>query len=619
MGVCIQVPKSSEWLGLVTGVLLRLTYNYYWDQNYENWEDAKNAGKAILKSWFDRVPCGTDLSDFEGCKDFPLTSAMFSWYPLSPYTNAGEVPDGWTAAPFTVYNALPEIAGYQIGDVIASGFANPDSGDFTLPAFGIDVTGTGTVEIHLINALNGGVAIITVDGDLLNSVVVELNADTVEVPPENLGEEIIHEVKLETSGEHHIDVRFSPTVDDALIPVRFGGGLRSIVLCGFDEMMIDVRQDPENPCNLQKTNNGTAWIDFADLSLCSGSKPKDDPIQYRVHEGVTQWSSDGNTWYEFPDGLPTENQVVQDFGLRIPTYATGVDKACVAAANIVETLRDDMNKLKVALQESAGALAIITLIAGLGLIVGSGGFAAPLVIALQAELIALGYTALNAALTTAFYDEVYCLFYDAMAPDGICTASGYATLIDRVQFRSGTPWNIFTIWCRLRGPVGLTNSANLAGITTCTGGTCDWTSVMDFRTSDWGWQNGILDGEPNPITRDSDGWHTGYYPIYDNYEAVRLHLNLSYATTITRVRFWYVASLGPNSPYRSYMYSAAGYLPNTTTDAQNGYNVLDTGSMYASLNRLAITLTVNSYVSGGFGRILKVEVSGQGSKPPELP
>lgn len=610
-----KVCFNKEWLPYVVGSLYQLLLQSTWDSTDRAALGlVRSRALQLISEFMDGC---TDTGG--NCYDYGMSSSIITWFPLSPYTDAGVTPEGYSAPPFTALTEDDPILHYLAGDVLVTGFPQPDSGILTVPAFGIDVTGTGVVEIHFVNALNGGICAVTVDGDISGTQYVELQADITSIPPESV-EEVIHEITLTETGSHHIDCRFIPEFDDsASNPIRFGGAIRLVNLCGFSEMMIDVRQNEETPCILEKTDNGTDWIQFADLSLCSAPKPKDAPIEYRVEEGHTQWSNDGNTWYEFPDGTVPDNQLVQDFGMRIPVYETGVDKACVAAANIVATLKHDMDALKVALQESAGALAIITLIAGLGLIVGSGGFAAPLVIALQAELLALGYTALNAALTTGFYDEVYCLFYDAMSPDGICTASGFATLIDRVQFRSGTPWNIFTIWCRLRGPIGLTNSANLAGITTCTGGTCDWTSVMDFGVSSWGWQNGILDGEPNPITRDSDGWHSGYYPIYDNYEAVRLHLNLSYATTITRVRFWYVASLGPNAPYRSYMYSAAGYLPNTTTDARNGYNVFDTGEMYASLNRLAITLTVNTYASAGIGRIFKVEVSGQGARPPELP
>jgi hypothetical protein len=36
---------------------LKLSYNYYWDKDYENWEDARDAGKLIVSSWLNRVRC----------------------------------------------------------------------------------------------------------------------------------------------------------------------------------------------------------------------------------------------------------------------------------------------------------------------------------------------------------------------------------------------------------------------------------------------------------------------------------------------------------------------------------------------------------------------------------
>jgi hypothetical protein len=606
---------NKEWLPYVIGSLYQLLLQSTWDSK------DKNALGLVRSRALQLISEFIDGCDGGGtnCYDYAMSSPIITWFPLSPYTDAGVTPEGYSAPPFTALTEDDPILHYLAGDVLVTGFPQPDSGILTVPAFGIDVTGTGVVEIHFINALNGGICAVTVDGDVSGTEYVELQADITSIPPESV-EEVIHEIKLETSGTHHIDCRFIPEFDDsASNPIRFGGAIRFVNLCGFSEMMLDVRQNEGNPCTLEKSLDGVTWTPFADLSLCGGHKPKDDQLEYRVQDGVTQWSNDGQSWYEFPDGLPTENQVVQDFGMRIPVYETGVDKACVAASNILEKLTDDMNQLKAALGTSASALAIITLIAGLGLIVGSGGFAAPLVIAFQAELLAVGYTGLNAALTSGYYDEMYCLFYDAMAPDGICTASGFAQLIDRIQWRNGLPWNITTLWCRLYGPVGLTNMANIAGITDCTRGTCDWTSVMDFRVSDYGWVNGIGDGEPSAASHDSLGWHSGYYPIYDNYEGVRLHLNLSFNTTITRIRVWYVATLGPNGPYPSFAYLNLAAYPSSGYQLQSGYRVMDTDSIYLNIARLAVGLTCNLGSSAGSVLVTKIEVSGQGAKPPELP
>lgn len=55
---CLEVPDSAEWFGLVTGALLKLSYGYYWDKTYENWEEARDTGSVIVHSWLNRERCG---------------------------------------------------------------------------------------------------------------------------------------------------------------------------------------------------------------------------------------------------------------------------------------------------------------------------------------------------------------------------------------------------------------------------------------------------------------------------------------------------------------------------------------------------------------------------------
>lgn len=85
-------------------------------------------------------------------------------------------------------------------------------------------------------------AIISVDnpvdlGDIIGGILgdgidsIDLNQDIVSLPPETT-EEIIIEVEIPTEGEHTVYIYFLPTVNDSLIPLAFGGGIRSFELCG---------------------------------------------------------------------------------------------------------------------------------------------------------------------------------------------------------------------------------------------------------------------------------------------------------------------------------------------------------------------------------------------------
>lgn len=85
-------------------------------------------------------------------------------------------------------------------------------------------------------------ALVSVDnpvdlGDIIAGIIgegiesIDLNQDIISLPPET-ATEIIIEVEIATEGEHTLYIYFLPTVDDSLIPLNFGGGLREISLCG---------------------------------------------------------------------------------------------------------------------------------------------------------------------------------------------------------------------------------------------------------------------------------------------------------------------------------------------------------------------------------------------------
>jgi hypothetical protein len=140
----------------------------------------------------------------------------------------------------------------------------------------VSIVGSGTVELHLLAIPLGGNALITTDDNPLSAQTVDLNLATLAIPPET-DVERIHEVTFATSGAHHIDVTYLPGLSPELIPISYGGGLRSVVLCGVDIAGVYAtmyRIDPTNGCVIQVSNDaGLTWSTFLDVGACIPTPP----------------------------------------------------------------------------------------------------------------------------------------------------------------------------------------------------------------------------------------------------------------------------------------------------------------------------------------------------------
>lgn len=220
------------------------------------------------------------------CRNLALTDERITWYPESPYLPDPEVPDGYPFHPFTVVDAsiLSTIIatyglGYQVGDVfvdltklpVFTGWDDIVETYANMPRVRLGgITGRGTAKFHILNIIQGGRMLIVVDGvlDPLNLRTIELNRDTVSFPPETTVEFVV-EVEIETDGAHTIDLVWYPTVDDALIPIFFGGGIRSVEVCGFGVSEVSDPCCPETNDLLSENN---AYLSQIVTMLQSGFK-----------------------------------------------------------------------------------------------------------------------------------------------------------------------------------------------------------------------------------------------------------------------------------------------------------------------------------------------------------
>lgn len=274
---------------------------------------------------------------------------------------------------------------------------------------------------------------------------------------------------------------------DALNLVQARAQLLISMFLNACEGDMDVRQNEETPCILEKTNDGIEWVPFADLSLCPPAvlPTLTVPKSWRVVSGHTQVSvNGGTTFYEFPDG----DAVL--YGQRDPVFSTGVDKNCVAAYNIQAVLKSHIEDFKTQLQVTGAALTIFSAVMTIGLIVMTGGIAAPAALALASFLVDAGYAGVNAAFTNAVYDDFLCDIYTHMT-DGVISGDQFSALIATWHSRGGTAWDLIETWANGWGPVGLNNMVNMAGITTCSSTPCEHGFVVPANVGDPGYDTGI--------------------------------------------------------------------------------------------------------------------------------
>jgi len=209
------------------------------------------------------------------CLDYETAdSTMITYFPMNPFTEPETVPDGYLMPPFWVFgdilpefigglfdDLLEEITGYLPTDVLSTIGSFPLFAGWDeivgaeLPRIDVAVDGKGVLELHLLSVPFGGRALITLDTipslvDIVAGLwlesdwLVDLERDYTSIPPESL-EEMIVEFPIETTGAHTVYVTMLPVVNDSLVPLSFGGGIRKITWCP-DE----IPDEPPTECDI---------------------------------------------------------------------------------------------------------------------------------------------------------------------------------------------------------------------------------------------------------------------------------------------------------------------------------------------------------------------------------
>jgi hypothetical protein len=290
VGACFSISLSQEWRPYIIGALQQLLLQSTWDTSDPDVLNLVQARAMTLIAMFGDAKEANCDEGTAGCGDIWPDSSIIEYNPQDPFRQPGYVPPGYIQPPFYVVTSamLPILfLGAQVGDVLTGYLSIP----VTTPSIGqglarfrVNVTGKGRMNIHLINVPSGGSALITQDDNPFTARFVELNKDLVSIPPETIGI-IIVEAVFDTPGPHHVDVTFIPRFNDELIFAAYGGGVRKIELCGFDEFELppgtpgatpgpffevddDMTQMRQNGCKLEVLCTDGTWSTIYDPTNC---------------------------------------------------------------------------------------------------------------------------------------------------------------------------------------------------------------------------------------------------------------------------------------------------------------------------------------------------------------
>lgn len=486
--VRVNIPNIPAHRQAFIGAIYNLTRWYSWAR------DEAHTAKAIAAVWRDVYMdmmahfydgCD-DCPPEDKCRDYPTDSGVLSYFPTNPFTEPEEIPNQfYNKPPFYI------LSGDVLTDITvpsANPLDLPYLAETELPRIRVTVNGDKLVRLYLLSIIQGGYASITVDDnpltvnwvDLTRASLIDFQA-LLNAIEEGLGigslngilvEQTIVEVKLETVGEHHIDIIFWPKFNTEVI-VGFGGGLRKVEICGnemCDDMTFELRQNPENPCLIeQKTSADGDWITAFDLGACMTNNCCDDtpPIYRFTIDGILERSTDDGATYEpAPQYDPRRNSP------QFPPLAgdDNATKRCLAAAGAAALIKQQVGN---ELTDDMGRYTLAELISDwVNTVVNDGGNILEALITLAAnQTFAIGIATLRAALTDTVYDTLQCILYCNISPDASFSEAQWQAVKSDIAEQIGGIASLFLQHLvNVLGAVGLTNLARSGGATE---GDCD--------------------------------------------------------------------------------------------------------------------------------------------------
>lgn len=358
-------------------ILLNLSLNEYiaLSSCVDVGSDIAYGEDAILMWWiWVRSVLSTDpeatLSETGDCYAYPLYAPFISYSPMNPYNEPGEIPDGYLASPFYVYDGMGSLpSAYQAGDIIVPYSAitlDPfDVFGGNLPTIQIQVVGDGQIELDLLAMGLGSLVAVSLNGspslgDILAGIfsegttVIDTNLDIASLPAED-DVSIQHEIDIVagTGVTTTVFLTFMPIIDDSLfLPLRFGGGLRSVQLCGFESggVIMGITDIRINNCEIEKFENGS-WTPI-DGSLQDCIDTVGDALQAQIDSNDTDITNLQNADVNLQNQITSNDDDIADIELSI----LGLNATDVSLQNQINTNDTELadHETRITALESSG-------------------------------------------------------------------------------------------------------------------------------------------------------------------------------------------------------------------------------------------------------------------------
>lgn len=519
----LQVPNERFHIAAFRGALLDLASAYKWQ------DDPDHKAREVASVWKGVIAnMASDCEDATCCRDFPTSSTFIEWHPQNPYTQPDFTPAGYLLPPFYQVTpaSFPDLIGYQAGDILTDISRIPvGTGVIIEPESGwaryrVNLKGTGICTLQMLNVPLGGYALVTSDDNPLSAVFVELNLDLIDLPPEN-NMVVGVERRFTTAGDHHIDVTFLPRFNDEAPAVFYGGDLRAVTICGFGEMMFDIRQKEDEPCIIEKTSDGTTWVDAVDMTLC--------PVNVRINLGLIQWFNPLTGLWETTDGGDERTDGTYDPPWPVPPVGQSLE--CLTAENITAIYQTGLTQVRAGVEAGLIAASIAAGLTGLMTAFIPSAIFGAISLAITSAALALGVAGLDDMLDSDSLGNFKCCILSNAQSDGTITSEGFTAIREcMATWASSVELLIIQNWLDGLGSVGLNRMANAAGIVSSDCVECEWCHTYDLAASDGG---GVLAGLGTYVS--STGWQTTYGVAGGGYRALDYKLILPASRLLTRI------------------------------------------------------------------------------------
>jgi hypothetical protein len=362
---------NEQWCAIIFGWL-------DWLEDVAGWRDAENElyqGIQAILTFEEGIQPPTLPSEGD-CLNYLPSASFFDFYPQNPYNQPNYTPPDYLVPPFFVNSdfEFPEALGYQATDIMLNSAAftiDPiDIATLNFPRMVISVQGSGEIEIDFLAVQNGGYVVVKIGsmpniGDIIVEQVVDtgvriidLNNDKLSIPPEaNVVQNSEFNIVAEPDAITEIYCVFVPRLDDSLIPLNFGGGIRAIQLCGFGQdaggtELEDFRFNTET-CTFEKRvagvweviEGGDEWLACVGGGMATKQDIKEALIEWtkdtalKIVSGATGGiviDEDGNVTIGGEDG---------DAGLPEDDPTTEVDETAVARSGGATAVRIGINSI----------------------------------------------------------------------------------------------------------------------------------------------------------------------------------------------------------------------------------------------------------------------------------